>query len=157
MRWFLVALACLALAVTPALAQNGDTKVALEFEYYSVTQSSADITEAAPIAVTNADKQSDAIHVGGGFGSVWRQGRLYLGVYYDIDCATTATTLIKVQCSRDGSTWIDCVPAESWTVSADEIGLRAISVPPCRYIRFYFTKDSGNAAFDVDELEVWVM
>ena len=127
--------------------------VQLQFDPIACLQSSVAIAEATPIAVSSADKATDGVLVGGDGNT--RAGRLYLGLYYDIDFGTATSISVKVQVSKDNSTWVDVLPSNAFTVTADEVAVRAISIPPCKYLRIYFVKDGSDGTFDVDICEIW--
>ena len=155
MKRLLVYLSCALLACGVAIA--GDDKVQLEFESLPCLQSSAAISEAAPIALSSANKATDALLIGGGVDSTGKgfAGRLYLSLYYDIDMGTATSISVKIQVSKNGTTWVDVLPSNAFAVTADEVAVRAISLPACKYIRVYFTKDGSDGTADVDICEIW--
>ena len=154
MRFLVISLCALILC---GAAWAEDSKVQLEFEELPCLQSGAAITEAAPVAVSSADKYTDGVLIGGGIDSTGKQftGRLYLGIYYDVDLGTATSVGIKIQVSKDNSTWVDVLPSNQFTITADQVAVRAVSIPPCKYIRVHFVKDGSDGTWDVDICRIW--
>jgi len=111
------------------------------------------ISTSAPIAVTSAAKYSDAFRI--------NESESH-SVFYTIDVATAVSTTVEVQHSidydrkdPDSATWDSVKPtAITWSFTADEAGVRVLSLAVTGYIRFKFNEDGSSRAYDVDRLVV---